>query len=249
MSFHPLVHMQQKWRSEGLLAERNRDIEDKESLEEGLFLLVGWGTTTVAKWQQKDTVGCYDNESTCLGLIFIFDQKINNSLDDTSLTGYLFSLYSCSIKKMDLQKQWCRDYFHTSIALWQNAQWNTIIFFFLYCFDLCYCLISIIMMVPEAMPFSTICLMSWCACINFWQPLNLEQYDSIRKMASEIHAYAPDARVLTTYYCGMNSLPSVLITHFFGFHVSCLFLSSVLSSQLFLYDSGDFHDLMAFCFQ
>lgn len=33
-------------------------------------------------------------------------------------------------------------------------------FFFLYCFDLCYCLISIIMMVPEAMPFSMICLMS-----------------------------------------------------------------------------------------
>ena len=61
-------------------------------------------------------------------------------------------------------------------------------------------------MVPEAMPFSMICLMSWCACINFWQPLNLEQYDSIRKMASEIHAYALDARVLTTYYCGMNLL-------------------------------------------
>lgn len=148
-----------------------------------------------------------------------------------------------------LVKQWCRDYFHTFVALWQNAQWNTIIFFFLYCFDLCYCLISIIMMVPEAMPFSMICLMSWCACINFWQPLNLEQYDSIRKMASEIHAYAPDARVLTTYYCGMNSLPSVLITHSFCYDVICWFLSSVLSSQLFLLCSGDFHDLVAFCFQ
>ncbi|CAL5383606.1 unnamed protein product [Camellia sinensis] len=33
------------------------------------------------------------------------------------------------------------------------------------------------------------------------EPLNVEQYDSIRNMASEIHAYAPDARVLTTYYC------------------------------------------------
>lgn len=36
------------------------------------------------------------------------------------------------------------------------------------------------------------------------QPLNLEHYDSIRTMAAEIHAYAPDARVLTTYYCGMH---------------------------------------------
>nr|XP_023870417.1 uncharacterized protein LOC111983010 isoform X1 [Quercus suber]POF24162.1 hypothetical protein CFP56_06245 [Quercus suber] len=39
------------------------------------------------------------------------------------------------------------------------------------------------------------------------EPLNLEQYDSIRKMASEIHAYAPDARVLTTYYCGPSDAP------------------------------------------
>jgi hypothetical protein len=46
--------------------------------------------------------------------------------------------------------------------------------------------------------------------MNFCQPLNLEHFDSIRNMASEIHAYAPDARVLTTYYCGMSSLPSVL---------------------------------------
>jgi hypothetical protein len=28
----------------------------------------------------------------------------------------------------------------------------------------------------------------------------------VRSMASKIHTYAPDARVLTTYYCGMNSL-------------------------------------------
>lgn len=34
------------------------------------------------------------------------------------------------------------------------------------------------------------------------QPLNSDQYNSIRKLASEIHSYAPDARVLTTYYCG-----------------------------------------------
>ncbi|KAK9989442.1 hypothetical protein SO802_029681 [Lithocarpus litseifolius] len=39
------------------------------------------------------------------------------------------------------------------------------------------------------------------------EPLNLEQNDSIRKMASEIHAYAPDARVLTTYYCGPSDAP------------------------------------------
>lgn len=32
--------------------------------------------------------------------------------------------------------------------------------------------------------------------------MNLEQYDMIRSMSSEIRAYAPDARVLTTYYTG-----------------------------------------------
>ncbi|GAV75355.1 DUF4091 domain-containing protein [Cephalotus follicularis] len=39
------------------------------------------------------------------------------------------------------------------------------------------------------------------------EPLNMEQYDSIRSMASEIHANAPDARVLTTYYCGPSDAP------------------------------------------
>lgn len=34
------------------------------------------------------------------------------------------------------------------------------------------------------------------------QPLNLEQYNSIRDMSADIRSYAPDARVLTTYYCG-----------------------------------------------
>nr|CAD1832465.1 unnamed protein product [Ananas comosus var. bracteatus] len=34
------------------------------------------------------------------------------------------------------------------------------------------------------------------------EPVNLEQYDLIRSMSSEIRAYAPDARVLTTYYSG-----------------------------------------------
>ncbi|KAJ3673132.1 hypothetical protein LUZ60_006506 [Juncus effusus] len=34
------------------------------------------------------------------------------------------------------------------------------------------------------------------------EPLNIEQYNMIRSMSSEIRAYAPDARVLTTYYCG-----------------------------------------------
>lgn len=34
------------------------------------------------------------------------------------------------------------------------------------------------------------------------QPLNLEQYEMIQSMSSDIRAYAPDARVLTTYYCG-----------------------------------------------
>ncbi|KAF8409932.1 hypothetical protein HHK36_002451 [Tetracentron sinense] len=39
------------------------------------------------------------------------------------------------------------------------------------------------------------------------EPLNLEQYDSIRNMSSEIRTYAPDARVLTTYYCGPSDTP------------------------------------------
>lgn len=39
------------------------------------------------------------------------------------------------------------------------------------------------------------------------EPLNMEQYESVRSMASEIHAYAPDARVLTTYYCGPSDAP------------------------------------------
>ncbi|XP_010244312.1 PREDICTED: uncharacterized protein LOC104588174 isoform X3 [Nelumbo nucifera] len=39
------------------------------------------------------------------------------------------------------------------------------------------------------------------------EPLNLDQYNSIRNMSSEIRTYAPDARVLTTYYCGPNDAP------------------------------------------
>ncbi|MCD7451449.1 hypothetical protein HAX54_011957, partial [Datura stramonium] len=32
-------------------------------------------------------------------------------------------------------------------------------------------------------------------------PLNIEQYNAIRSKASEIHAYAPDTRTLTSSYC------------------------------------------------
>lgn len=39
------------------------------------------------------------------------------------------------------------------------------------------------------------------------EPLNLEQYDMIRRMSGEIRAIAPDARVLTTYYCGPSDAP------------------------------------------
>ncbi|XP_031407349.1 uncharacterized protein LOC116215680 isoform X1 [Punica granatum] len=39
------------------------------------------------------------------------------------------------------------------------------------------------------------------------EPLNSEQYDSLCDIAREIHAYADDARVLTTYYCGPNDKP------------------------------------------
>ncbi|XP_020590821.1 uncharacterized protein LOC110031772 isoform X3 [Phalaenopsis equestris] len=34
------------------------------------------------------------------------------------------------------------------------------------------------------------------------EPLNMEQYEVIRSMSSEIRTYASDARILTTYYCG-----------------------------------------------
>ncbi|MCD7469133.1 hypothetical protein HAX54_007970 [Datura stramonium] len=39
------------------------------------------------------------------------------------------------------------------------------------------------------------------------EPLNIEQYNAIRSMASEIHAYAPDVSILTTYYCGPSDAP------------------------------------------
>ncbi|EYU45131.1 hypothetical protein ABFS82_03G056700 [Erythranthe guttata] len=39
------------------------------------------------------------------------------------------------------------------------------------------------------------------------EPLNLEHYQAIRNMASEVHAYAPDARIMTTYYCGPSDAP------------------------------------------
>ncbi|KAL0325720.1 UNVERIFIED_CONTAM: hypothetical protein Sradi_5141300 [Sesamum radiatum] len=39
------------------------------------------------------------------------------------------------------------------------------------------------------------------------EPLNLEHYEAIRSMASDIHAYAPDARIMTTYYCGPSDAP------------------------------------------
>ncbi|XP_077233285.1 alpha-1,6-mannosyl-glycoprotein 2-beta-N-acetylglucosaminyltransferase isoform X2 [Tasmannia lanceolata] len=39
------------------------------------------------------------------------------------------------------------------------------------------------------------------------EPLNREQYDSVRSMSSELQTYAPDARVLTTYYSGPSDSP------------------------------------------
>ncbi|KAH7405124.1 hypothetical protein KP509_15G057500 [Ceratopteris richardii] len=38
------------------------------------------------------------------------------------------------------------------------------------------------------------------------EPLNLEHYEMIRSMSEEIRCTAPDARVLTTYYCGPNDI-------------------------------------------
>ncbi|XP_042507977.1 uncharacterized protein LOC122084045 isoform X2 [Macadamia integrifolia] len=39
------------------------------------------------------------------------------------------------------------------------------------------------------------------------EPLNLDHYNSVRNMSTEIKAYASDARVLTTYYCGPSDAP------------------------------------------
>ncbi|KAL3845227.1 hypothetical protein ACJIZ3_002630 [Penstemon smallii] len=39
------------------------------------------------------------------------------------------------------------------------------------------------------------------------EPLNLEHYEAVRSMASDIHTYAPDARIMTTYYCGPSDAP------------------------------------------
>lgn len=39
------------------------------------------------------------------------------------------------------------------------------------------------------------------------EPLHAEHFNNIRNMASEIYSYAPDARVLTTYYCGPSDAP------------------------------------------
>jgi len=35
-----------------------------------------------------------------------------------------------------------------------------------------------------------------------FQPLNVEQYDMICNISNELRSYAPDVRILTTYYCG-----------------------------------------------
>lgn len=35
-----------------------------------------------------------------------------------------------------------------------------------------------------------------------FQPLNVEQYDMICSISNELRSYAPDVRILTTYYCG-----------------------------------------------
>ncbi|KAK9129932.1 hypothetical protein Sjap_010419 [Stephania japonica] len=39
------------------------------------------------------------------------------------------------------------------------------------------------------------------------EPMTLEHYNSIRSMSTELRTYAPDARVLTTYYSGPNDAP------------------------------------------
>lgn len=71
-------------------------------------------------------------------------------------------------------------------------------------------------------------------CMPYYlQPLNMEQYDSVRNMASELHAYAPDARVLTTYYSGMynNALLHVSLLLFYCFfNFFLIFLNHNLNS-------------------
>lgn len=76
----------------------------------------------------------------------------------------------------------------------------------------------------------------------YWQPLNVEHFDSIRKMASEIHAYASDARVLTTYYCGEDKL---LYDHISSSIFSIVF--SLLNFLIFLDITCDCMEKL-FCF-
>lgn len=45
-------------------------------------------------------------------------------------------------------------------------------------------------------------LMMWYLTYCSYQPVGFDQYEVIRSMAEEIRTTAPDARVLTSYYCG-----------------------------------------------
>lgn len=71
----------------------------------------------------------------------------------------------------------------------------------------------------------------------------MDHFHNVRKMASEIYAYAPDARVLTTYYCGMISFlwnSNVLIT--------CLFLDfSILLTFFPLNVCCSTHNVRSLC--
>lgn len=99
---------------------------------------------------------------------------------------------------------------------------------------------------------------------NFWQPLNMDHFHNVRKMASEIYAYAPDARVLTTYYCGtiiflwnshvlINSLflDSIscfsLVLLFYWFSWLCLRVEMMVNHESSLHQSIDQH-LHCVCF-
>jgi len=63
-----------------------------------------------------------------------------------------------------------------------------------------------------------------------FQPLNLQQCEKIRNNSSEIKAYAPDARVLTTYYCG-NTL-QLFLTVLFRRFMSMWFYLAILLSKM-----------------
>ncbi|KAF3780474.1 hypothetical protein EJ110_NYTH39154 [Nymphaea thermarum] len=65
------------------------------------------------------------------------------------------------------------------------------------------------------------------------EPLNLQQYEAIRRMSTEIRSYAPDARVLTTYYAGRTKRCTSSTWHLRGFCKGSKFTASSYTNFLY----------------